>query len=655
VTISDGSANGSGGGIEGGAGVNVALDDVDLTDNFASANGGGVYVGTGILATSNCSFADNYADSGGGAFTDGTTSITGGFFQGNVASAGGGALSVNGGGTNTVAETRFTGNVGLNGGAIDDEATKLSLQYCTIDGNHAFDNVSESGGGDGGGLYISDLADSSVTIANCLFLQDAADNEDGGAISQFSGSLSIQNSQLSDNRASSLGGAIAFDGATTTITGTTIDDSRSSEGGAIYFGGTGTGTEGSMLMDDTLTLNTSGVGGGVFDGGTGALTLLGDTVNANDAGTIGGGIELVDVSPLEIGNTIVAQNIQGGEGGGNDVSTFEGTAVTDLGGNLIGNGTGSVGFTVSTLVGTATSPINPQLGPLLDNGSMAPYTPFNLGGAPVYFEAGATGSLQVVQTEALLTTSLAFGSGVAGASSTADARGFPRPAAESSIGAYQPEYTASASAAQVYVEKLYELLLNRTADSQGLNLFAPFIVVNGDNASVVQSIENTPEYHDDQIALFYKKFLARTADSAGVTYFTSILNSGGTLTEVQALILGSAEYADDHGLYTVNVVESIYENVLNRIPMTLEVDGWVQSVADGTPLTIVASDILFSQEDISYLIMADYPSYLGRKAAATDVAFWVGIERASNDPKSTLNDGILGSPEAFSNLVDGVD
>jgi Ca2+-binding RTX toxin-like protein len=42
--------------------------------------------------------------------------------------------------------------------------------------------------------------------------------------------------------------------------------------------------------------------------------------------------------------------------------------VVDEGNNLIGDATGSSGFTVSTLVGDSTTPIDPLLGPLQDNG-----------------------------------------------------------------------------------------------------------------------------------------------------------------------------------------------------------------------------------------------------------------------------------------------
>jgi hypothetical protein len=79
---------------------------------------------------------------------------------------------------------------------------------------------------------------------------------------------------------------------------------------------------------------------------------------------IGGGIDDDSGMPgtLGIGNSIVAGNTAPASVDVNSASA------NSLGYNLIGDGTGSTGFTNTDLVGTAANPINPFLGPLQDNG-----------------------------------------------------------------------------------------------------------------------------------------------------------------------------------------------------------------------------------------------------------------------------------------------
>jgi hypothetical protein len=659
LTITGGSES-YGGGVDADNGSSLILDNVDLTDNDAIDEGGGVYVQSGSLSINGGSIVDNTSDSGGGVYAGGTTSITNAFFQGNRATVAGGALSLNGSVTDTVANTRLTTNLAGSGGAIDDEAGALALQSDTLDQNHAFASSSVGSVGSvglGGALYVSSTATSGagLTVANCLFLDNAAVQfglGEGGAIMVESGPLTIENSELSGNHAAYEGGAIDFGGSTLTMTGTTIDNSRAGNGGGggLYFFNT-TSTS-SFLTNDTMTLNSAFFGGGIDVEGTGNLSLLHDTINANFGKSGGGGVLMNSLGQLQVADSIIAENTLS-FGTGPDVIAEPSLDVVSTGGNLIGDATGSVGFTAGPLIGTAAKPVNPQLAPLLDNGSLAPYTPYTLNGTSVQFDAGTTGSLQVVPTEALLTSSPAFSAGLTTPLATTDERGFARPATKPSIGAYQPEYAANSTPAQVYVETLYETLLNRTSDAGGLAFWTPFVNLSVSNASVIQEFENSTEYRDDQINLFYQSYVGRAADSGGMGYFIGILNAGGTLSEVKALLLGSSEYADDHGLYSVNVVESIYENVLNRLPTMVEADNWVRVLAVGTPLSAVASDFIFSQEDETDLIVADYTGYLSRSAAESDVTFWLAIEASSTDPESTLNDGILGSPETIMARTDG--
>ena len=267
LTITDGSANhsfgsssssedGCGGGIQAQSGVNVNLDDVDLVDNFAPVDGGGIDLSYGTLTIQNGSIADNYAADGGGVYSPDVTTISDAFFQGNHASQDGGALDIGSSDQSTsslsssvtsatVTRSRFSGNVASAGGAISDEADTLSLQYCTLDQNHA-GIITSSGSisdGDGGALCVfgpgSSSYNTTASVANCLFVNNAASDGQtgsGGAIEQKVAALTVLDSQFSENVAYSQGGAIDFGGSTLIMSGTTIVNSLSDGiGGGAQF------------------------------------------------------------------------------------------------------------------------------------------------------------------------------------------------------------------------------------------------------------------------------------------------------------------------------------------------------------------------------------------------------------------------------------
>jgi len=110
----------------------------------------------------------------------------------------------------------------------------------------------------------------------------------------------------------------------------------------------------------TLTHGAAGLGGGGGINNGGTLTLTNSAVSGNSADGAGGGI--ANFGTVTLRNTILARN---NAPTGADCS---GT-LTSGGYNLLSDNSGCV-FTPVTgdQVGTATSPIDPKLGPLQDNG-----------------------------------------------------------------------------------------------------------------------------------------------------------------------------------------------------------------------------------------------------------------------------------------------
>ena len=219
---------------------------------------------------------------------------------------------------------------------------------------------------------------------------------DGGGIYN-SGTLTLTDVNISGNEGGELGGGI-YNTGTLTLTNDTVSGFALS-GGGIYNTGTvsvssstitGILTSGHLTLTNStisgivnsanLTVTSSTIsGGGIVNSGN--LAVNSSTIAGNSGG-------IHNTGTLTLQNTIVAGNTA------NSAQDISGSVSGSN--NLIGIGTGETGLTNGlngNLVGTSTSPIDPMLGPLADNG-------------------GPT------QTMALLTNSPAIGAGAATAITT---------------------------------------------------------------------------------------------------------------------------------------------------------------------------------------------------------------------------------------------
>jgi hypothetical protein len=225
-----------------------------------------------------------------------------------------------------------------------------------------------------------------------------------------------------------------------------------------------------------------------------------------------------------------------------------------------------------------------------------------------------------------------------------DQRGFLRPAPPS-IGAYEPRYAANASANQVFVENLYEVLLGRPADA-GLAGFANELNAGVSPTTVVLQIEGSLEYRADQVRLLYQRYLHRDADAGGLLGFANFLGNGGTVEQVATALTGSQEYFDLHGDSNEAFLQAVYEDALGRQADPGGLAGFGQALAGGMTRNQAVSSILASAEYQGDLVQADFQALLGRQAGATEQALFVNqLQHGVSD--QLLLAQVLGSAEAF--------
>jgi hypothetical protein len=202
---------------------------------------------------------------------------------------------------------------------------------------------------------------------------------------------------IADGNATNGSGGGIYNAGTLTVQGSTISGNFATDGGGIYNSGTLT------LSASTLAGNCALYAGGIENYGT--LALGNSTLSSNAAGSFGGGLWSAAFAPAAVvltDVTITANRANtaglGGQGGGlfidpsstalpvlhntliaGNYSGATGTSRDDLSGavdggsdyNLIGDGTGMTGIgngVNGNQVGSASSPLDPLLGALADNG-----------------------------------------------------------------------------------------------------------------------------------------------------------------------------------------------------------------------------------------------------------------------------------------------
>jgi hypothetical protein len=289
-----------------------------------------------------------------------------------IAGPGAGVLTVSGNHVSAVLGIP-KGNVSISGltfadGTVDDTGNSvspgagianygdLSLANVVIEGN-SYTGSSEGGGG----IYSSGTLTltSSTIIDNSANAPSAGGGGGVGGGIENKGNMTITDCTIIDNSATTGGGGLDNQNTLAVYSSTFSGNSGTLEGGGVLNDRNGYIT----LTNTTFSGNSAASGAGICEvGNSAAGSVANCTLSGNTASSTGGG--LTDQNPygsMAVGNTIIA---------GNSAPTspdFSGT-INSQGHNLIGDGTGASGFAPTDLVGTAANPINPQVGPLQDNG-----------------------------------------------------------------------------------------------------------------------------------------------------------------------------------------------------------------------------------------------------------------------------------------------
>jgi hypothetical protein len=260
-TIVDNTTTGFGGGFadENNLGTLVVQNSLFL-NNKAGTNGGGIQEGGPSTSITNSEIKGN--DAGvNGAMPIGTT----GHGAPNTVMGSGGGLFIDGGALTLTASTIADNTASINGAGIELDTTLPStIINTTIVGNIALNNA---GGTNGGG--IDDAATGSVALVNDTITNNFADNG-GGLFFAGTTGLTLQNTILAQNLASTTGPDFDFTGA---ITGVDLGGNLIGIGNPTIFtaGTTQQGTAMNPLNPMVTGLTNNG---GALAGATGTQMIV---------------------------------------------------------------------------------------------------------------------------------------------------------------------------------------------------------------------------------------------------------------------------------------------------------------------------------------------------------------------------------------------
>jgi len=197
-----------------------------------------------------------------------------------------------------------------------------------------------------------------------------------------------------------------------------------------------------------------------------------------------------------------------------------------------------------------------------------------------------------------------------------------------------------------FISKIYPDLLNRPADTAGLNVFGAALQAGQlTRPAVVTAIEASPEYRTGLVQGLYSQLLHRSADAAGLAAFTNFLGLGGTPEQVAALLAGSPEYFQSRGGSSNDgFLNALYADVLHR---TVDAGGrtsFDQLLGMGVSRIYVANVILTSQEYRQDLVQSYYQRFLHRAADTAGLTGFVSILQ-SGGTDNTVIASILSSEE----------
>jgi hypothetical protein len=233
---------------------------------------------------------------------------------------------------------------------------------------------------------ISTGAGTSVTVEDLTVNGGAATNGGIGSPGILAGGAALvlekvtvtgtMNLETSHNHDAAVSVVPSSGSAALTVLDSTISENSGGTAGAIYVTAPTEGTRSSLQLVNSTLSGNMGDAGGIYLKNT-IATLRDDTIAANGGAGAAGGLFVTGPGPTTVTDSLIATNTNAGGASGAAYADckLDGGTVTSGGHDLIGvanpGGPADCGFKNNengNLTGTPSTPLNPQLATLAENG-----------------------------------------------------------------------------------------------------------------------------------------------------------------------------------------------------------------------------------------------------------------------------------------------
>ncbi len=228
---------------------------------------------------------------------------------------------------------------------------------------------------------------------------------------------------------------------------------------------------------------------------------------------------------------------------------------------------------------------------------------------------------------------------------------------------------------KAFVERMYTVALNRTADAQGVAYWTEQLVTRQkDGASIAEGFLLSPEFinnnygNQQYVNILYKTFFDRTVTTTESAYWVNELNNGVSRKKVLAGFVNSAEFDEictNYGITRGTMVvedDTVYEGVygfvariytcaLERTPDAEGINYWAKRIEskESTPIE-VAKMFFLSPEYIeknvsnSKYVETLYLTFMDRSSETAGKTYWVNeLDKGMN--RETVMEGFAASAE----------
>lgn len=183
--------------------------------------------------------------------------------------------------------------------------------------------------------------------------------------------------------------------------------------------------------------------------------------------------------------------------------------------------------------------------------------------------------------------------------------------------------TSSVAAAQAVIKALYQDVLGRGPDPQGLANWTNIVLVTGDPRLIADGIVNSPERLAALVAAEYTPGVHRSPEPEGIAHWVAYLQAGATVSDLQIGVYASPESLNVLGGGDVTTwVAAMYSAILGRGASPEEAAMWAQVAARGGREAAVAG-IAKSPEAGTRRLQNYYLRYLGRGLDPSGLASWL--------------------------------